>query len=121
MIKQLSINNEVLDVSNILTIKTPHIIERKIIDSENWYTKYSDGYIEQFGKSDVKNDTDNFYVNLHIPFTKHYAVMLTNVDFTSGKVSTQHFSYYAESLSRFNIKSNTETSGDACVWYAYGF
>lgn len=120
-IKYLSINSEILDLNNILTTDIPHIVERKIIDDENWYTKYSDGYIEQCGKVYVKNDTNNYYVNLHVPFKKQYVVMLTNVDVTSGQVSTQHFSYYVDSLSRFNIKSNEKTPGDACAWYAYGF
>ena len=121
MIKQLSINNEILDVTNILTKDIPYIIERKIINSENWYIKYSDGYIEQFGKSDIKNDSGNAYVNLHIPFTKQYAVLITNRDYTPGTVASQYFSYYIDSLSRFNVKSTTKTSGDACSWYAYGF
>lgn len=121
-IKQISINNEILDITNILTKDTVHITDFYFDETNNIHRiKYSNSFLIQTGSVGVVGN-EHSEVKLAIPYTKKYIVILTNRDNNPSPTnSVLYFSYYVKDLQTFYIKpSRDQTINDNVVWIAFG-
>ena len=121
-IKQLSINGQVLNITNILTTDTVHITDFYFDETNNIYRiKFSNSFLIQTGSVGVVGN-EHSEVKMAVPYTKKYIVILTNRDNqASPPTSVLYFSYYVKDLQTFYIKpSRDQTINDNVIWIAFG-
>ena len=124
MIKQLSINNQILDITNILTTDTIHIIEQIDYKDRTGYRIWSNGFCEQWGLCiiSVPDKNTKQLITIHKPFKDtNYCVMLSNIDFNDILFCNLFASAYIVSVNQFQIKPSTASSSDAYLWKAFGY
>ena len=109
MIKQLSINNEILDIENILTKDIPYITEYNSNNSEG-YIKYSNGYLKQWTTVQLTDTTTEF--TLKYPYKdSSYSVIICNREYSiDNDLNNQIFAYYINSKEKFTILALTTWS-----------
>lgn len=88
---------------------------------ENWWRKWSDGFIEQ-GGGFVRRPTTSSVVyrqtiNLHTPFTTSTYVAVANVHDTAGSYALG----VTKSTNKFVINSEYASSVSDRNWYACGY
>lgn len=121
-IKQLSINGQILNITNILTTDTVHITDFYFDETNNIYRiKYSNSFLIQTGSVGVVGN-EHSEVKMTVPYTKKYIVILTNRDNSPSPTnSVLYFSYYVKDLQTFYIKpSRDQTINDNVIWIAFG-
>ena len=109
MIKQLSINNEILDITNILTKDIPYIVEYNSNNSEG-YIKYSNGYLKQWTTVQLYDKTTE--ISLKYPYKdSSYSVIICNREYSiHNNLNNQIFAYYINSKEKFTILALTTWS-----------
>ena len=93
-----------------------HPINSDQIDN-SWYVEYSNGIIEQGGKTDVLNYQEDYFVEL----LKHYT---TDEYHISGAILCNEgecsWSVHSLTPQNFKIKSNVQSGNAIIFWRAYG-
>ena len=117
-----------VDVANVMSVvgqiqANPHIIETwKSSNGSSWYRKYSDGFIEQGGNSQIDENADKD-ITLSYPFSSTvYQVIVTNTS-GGGRSDTEGYIFvktkYTSSIKFSASYLNPNTS--SFNWYACGY
>lgn len=121
-------NVENIDVGTILDsisdmvhasefVETKRIVTATWRSGTNWYTKYSDGWIEQGGDT-VAINADAYTVTLHTPFqkTSYYVNWIIN-----GDTSDISWSHTVDKTTRNFIMRDYLMNNLPASWYACGY
>ena len=118
-IKQISINNEVLNIENILTTDTIHIIEQTRSNSSG-HILYSNGYYIEYGQITCNGSITTVTLDKSYT-TPYYCVQLHNID-TESRLITRFFTVANRKVNSFDICSNTNFTGaDGVQYMTFGF
>lgn len=121
-------NVENIDVGTILDsisdmvhasefVETKRIVTATWRSGKNWYTKYSDGWIEQGGQT-VAINADRYAVNLNTPFqeTSYYVNWIIN-----GNTSDVSYAHTTEKTTKNFIMLDYLMNNLTASWYACGY
>ena len=120
---QATVGQVQADVATKLEDSTVHITDTwKSDDGTSWYRKYSDGFIEQGGNSQIDENTDKD-ITLSYPFSSTvYQVVVTNTS-GGGRGDTEGYIFvknkYTSSIKFSASYLNPNTS--SFNWYACGY
>ena len=119
MIKQFSINGQILNITNILTTDTIHIIEQTRSNSSG-HILYSNGYYIEYGQITCTSSITTITLDKSYT-TAYYCVQLQNID-TESKIITRFFTVTNRKVNSFDICANTNFTGSDGVQYiTFGF
>ena len=121
-------NVENIDVGTILDsisdmvhanefVETKRIVTETWRSGTNWYTKYSDGWIEQGGDTVLIN-ASLYTVTLHVPYqqTTYFADWVVN-----GTTTDSYYSHTIEKTTRNFVMRDYLMKNMLSTWYACGY
>ena len=118
-IKYLSINNEILDISNILTKETIYVTQSKH-SSHAGNIVFSNKFAIQWGEITVNNPV----VTIPLKMADNtYQVFWTNPQGKQGDGTAKDFSlaFYRISNSQFRLLTDNNVDTDGLTWMVIGF
>lgn len=118
MIKSISINGQLLNVSNILTTDTVHIIKTSRTNHSG-YILYSDGWCIQYGMAALQDCP----ITLQYAYdSTQYKIFISNFEGNiDSDISERGFAYHIISNSQFTVLYEKNIPTDGFVWMTFGY